>query len=84
MSNTYKGWIIDTEADYIAYSEGIYYKQNNAIIYRLNKKELVLRNTWTGEERVLNNCINKTEALKQIKVFIKSNTLRLKNKMVIK
>ena len=78
MSNTYKGWIIDTEADYIAYSEGIYYKRNNAIIYRLNKKELVLRNTWTGEERVLNNCINKTEALKQIKVFIKSNTLRLK------
>ena len=84
MSNTYKGWIIDTEADYIAYSEGIYYKQNNEIIYRLNKKELVLRNTWTGEERVLNEGINKTEALKQIKVFIKSNTLRLKNKMVIK
>ena len=84
MSNTYKSWIIDTEANYIAYSEGIYYKQNNAIIYRLNKKELVLRNTWTGEERVLNKGINKTEALKQIKIFIKSNTLRLKNKMVIK
>ena len=71
-------WIIDTERDYIAYSEGIYYKLNNAIVYRIPKRELVLRNTWTGAEKLLAQDINKTQALKLMREFIKNNPERIR------
>lgn len=71
------GWVLDTEPDYIAFSEGNYYKVNNALVYRIPKKEVVLRNTWTGNEIVLAEKINKPEALKLMHNFAMSKFERI-------
>jgi len=46
-------WIEETGGDYIAYSQGFYYKVNNAVLWRKGTNAIVLRNTWTGEERII-------------------------------
>ena len=72
-----KDWIKETGKDYIAYSEGVYYKVNNAVVFRIPKKQVVLRNTWTGKERVLKTNISKPKALKFMKEFIKKGFKRI-------
>jgi len=72
-----KGWLLDTEKDYIAFSEGNYYKVNNALVYRIPKKEVVLRNTWSGEEKVLAKNISKPKGLELMKEFAKSEFQRI-------
>jgi len=72
-----KGWILDTEPNYIAFSEGNFYKVNNAIVYRIPKKEVVLRNTYTGAEKVLATDVSESEALKIMRDFAKTDFQRL-------
>jgi len=72
-----KGWVLDTELNYIAFSEGVYYKVNNAIVYRIPKKEVVLRNTYTGKEKVLAENISKSKALNFMHDFIRKRFERL-------
>jgi hypothetical protein len=72
-----KGWILDTERDYIAFSEGNYYADNNAIVFRIPKKEVVLRNTYTGEEKVLARNVSKQKALTMMRKFAKSDFERI-------
>lgn len=43
-------WIREVGKDYIAYSQGTYYKVNNAVLWRRGSDRIVLRNTWTGKE----------------------------------
>ena len=67
-------WIKETGKDYIAYSQGNYYKVNNAIIWRKNDR-IILRNTYTGNEVFLSiddylkN--HEKEAIKQMNNFKK-------------
>lgn len=70
-------WIKETGKNYIAFIEGVYYKVNNAIIYRIDKREVVLRNAWTGKEQILKQGINEKEAIKFIKEFIKTDFERI-------
>jgi hypothetical protein len=71
------GWILDTEKDYIAFSEGNYYKVNNALVFRIPKKEVVLRNTWTGKEKVLAKDVSKPLVLKIMRDFAKTDFQRI-------
>ena len=73
MSN----WIRESGSDYIAFTEGVYYAVNNAIVYRISKKELVQRNTYTGKELVIATNISKKDALKRMKEIIKHDIKRL-------
>jgi hypothetical protein len=72
-----KNWVLDTEPNYIAFSEGVYYKVNNAIVYRIQKKEVVLRNTYTGKEKVLAENISKSKALNFMRDFIRKGFERM-------
>jgi hypothetical protein len=72
-----KDWVLDTESDYIAFSEGVYYKVNNAVVYRIPKKEVVLRNTYTGKEKLLAKNISKSKALEFMHDFIGKGFERL-------
>ena len=63
--------------DYVAFIEGVYYKVNNAVVYRTNKKEVILRNTFTGKEQKLKENINKKDATKFLKEFIKKGYKRI-------
>ena len=64
-------WIKETGSDYIAYSQGNYYKVNNAVLWRKGSNEIVLRNTYTGKERFIwvdeIFKTNKKEVLKALK-----------------
>jgi hypothetical protein len=71
------GWILETSQDYIAYNQGVYYKVNNALIYKIEKKEVVQRNTFTGKEKVLAENIGKTKALKLMRSYAKTDFQRL-------
>jgi len=73
-----RDWVLDTEKDYIAFSEGNYYKVNNALVYRIPKKEVVLRNTWSGEEKVLAKNVSKEKALKLMNDYAKIDFDRLR------
>lgn len=73
----YIKYIIEKGKDYIAFVEGVYYKVNNAIIYRIKEREVILRNTWTGKEKILKKCLDKKEALMFIKDFIKKGYTRI-------
>jgi len=66
-------WIKDEERDYIAYSEGRYYKVNHAIIFRREKKEIVWRNTWTGEEKILRRNISEKDAMNFMQRYMKQH-----------
>ena len=68
-----KGWILDTERDYIAFSEGNFYEVNNALVYRIPKKEVVLRNTYSGKEKVLAKNVSRPKALQIMEDFAKTN-----------
>jgi hypothetical protein len=75
--NAPKGWTLDIEKDYIAFSEGNYYAVNQALVYRITKKEVVQRNTFTGKEKVLSQNMNKTRALKLMREYVKTSFQRL-------
>ncbi len=72
-----QGWIKETGKEYIAYSEGNYYKVNNALVYRILKKVVVLRNTYTGKEKILAEKIGKTKALKFMRNYAETEFERL-------
>ena len=75
--NAPKGWTLDIEKEYIAFSEGNYYAVNQALVYRILKKEVVQRNTFTGKEKVLSQNIDKTKALQLMREYVKTNFQRL-------
>ena len=63
--------------NYIAFSEGNYYKVNNAVVWRAKTKQVVLRNTWTGNEIILLSNASKAKALDFMKDFIHTNFKRI-------
>ena len=55
------------------FNEGVYYKVNHAYFWLENEKDIIKRNTWTGEEEKIAMADNLEEAKNFVKVFVEAN-----------
>lgn len=68
------GWVKVSSGDkYFGYAQGTYYKVNHALLYFPSEKRLILRNTYSGDERVIARNISKSKAIKLMRDYMREH-----------